>query len=228
MKTMVDKSDASYDGILKDQRGQLVSLASGKLFPIQNPRPEDFDVLDIAHHLAQVNRFSGATRVPYSVASHLCVCAMIASTNGIMKYEEKGQAINPDTMLRWSFAHDFAEFVIGDHIRPVKRSVPALGALEAGVMDGVKEWLGLPEMNDAEKSGLRFIDNLACSSERAVLLPRAESWPGMPEPHPEVVKIVRYQSEKSWDQVRDQFLDLFYMIFEFQHPTWELRSAHTH
>lgn len=220
----MDASDASHDGVLKDGRGQLVSLASGRLFPIQNPRPEDFDIYDVAHHLAQVNRFSGATRVPYSVASHLCVCATIATYEPIMKYTEKVGKVDPDKVLRWAFAHDFAEFVIGDHIRPVKRSVPELGKLEAGVMDGVKEWLKLPELNDAEKSGVRFIDNLACSSEKVALLPNSEPWPGMPNAHPDMVKTVTWMANMRWDEVRDKFLDVYFQIFGFERPTWEIHN----
>lgn len=62
---------------------------------------------DIAHHLALINRYNGATRVPYSVAEH-CVRLSGAELPG-----------DPLAML----LHDAAEAYVGDIIRSQKQSL---------------------------------------------------------------------------------------------------------
>ncbi len=47
-----------------------IQMHSGIQFWPWNPRIEDIDIEDIAHHLSIVNRFHGATIYPWSVASH--------------------------------------------------------------------------------------------------------------------------------------------------------------
>ncbi len=43
---------------------------TGRMVSLLDPKPEDICIEDVAHHLAIVNRFGGATREPYSVAQH--------------------------------------------------------------------------------------------------------------------------------------------------------------
>lgn len=87
---------------------------SHKQFWPLDPRPEDFDIRDIAHHLGMICRYNGACKYRYSVAEH---CVLMSNRV-------------PVEFALDALMHDFAEAYIGDFIRPVKRSMPAFKALE--------------------------------------------------------------------------------------------------
>jgi uncharacterized protein len=91
---------------------------SGKRFYPADPRPEDFAIEDIAHHLSLVNRFTGATVLPYSVGQHSLNCSYMASTPEIA-YE--------------ALLHDRSEAYISDINSPTKRYIPDYQALEKKV-----------------------------------------------------------------------------------------------
>lgn len=198
-------SDASFDGVLgtDDGRGPAAQLYSGALFWPLDPQPEDFNLSDVAHHLAQVNRFSGGTMFPYPVARHLVLCYHLA---GMMPHATTG-------LKRWAIAHDIPEFILGDHIRPVKVAQPVLTKLEKPVMRAVEKWLRLPKLSTAEQGALRYIDNLACSTEKAVLLPNSTEWPGMPDPERSFVNFVRQTERMSSSQIRIEFGRLMSNLF---------------
>ena len=54
-----------------------IQTYTGKAFDLLNPTPEMVEVTDIAHHLALINRFTGATAVPYSVAQHSVLVSQV-------------------------------------------------------------------------------------------------------------------------------------------------------
>ncbi len=60
---------------------------------------------DIAHHLAAVSRYSGATKAPYSVAEHSVIVSLY---------------VPPEHALE-GLLHDATEAYLGDIIRPIKR-----------------------------------------------------------------------------------------------------------
>ena len=79
---------------------------SGHLFDVLNPRPEDVHIEDIAHHLSQLARYTGATARPYSVAQHSCYVS---------------ELVDPSLAL-CGLLHDATEAYINDLNRPVKHS----------------------------------------------------------------------------------------------------------
>jgi hypothetical protein len=91
--------------------GAPVPTFSGRLVHPLAPDPETIVIEDIAHHLAAVNRFNGATLMPYSVAQHSvlvsCCCDPVDSLHGLL--------------------HDAAEAYMGELVKPVKE----LGLLRA-------------------------------------------------------------------------------------------------
>lgn len=89
---------------------------SGLRYWPTDPRPEDIRLLDIAHHLSNICRFTGATREHYSVAQH-CV---------LMSYLPK----MPNSLRMVALLHDAAEAYIGDFARPVKYLVPDMCQLD--------------------------------------------------------------------------------------------------
>lgn len=56
--------------------------ASGQRYRLTGPELDAPRIGDIAHHLAQINRFTGAASRPYSVAEHSLLCEHIAASEG--------------------------------------------------------------------------------------------------------------------------------------------------
>lgn len=80
-----------------------VNASGGQWWPL-DPRPEDFSIEDIAHHLAQICRYGGAPRHFYSVAEH----------SVIVSYHV------PPPLALHALLHDAAEAIVGDTIKPIK------------------------------------------------------------------------------------------------------------
>ena len=55
---------------LNNRKGSWMQTHSGRAFFIEDVRPEDISINDIAHHLSLICRFSGACNSFYSVAEH--------------------------------------------------------------------------------------------------------------------------------------------------------------
>ena len=99
-----------------------------KFWPLQ-PRAEDVNLVDIAHALSNVCRYTGHVRTFYSVAEH---CVRVS------------WACDPKDAL-WGLLHDAAEAYICDIARPVKRQ-PQLAPYrmaEAAVMLAICDHFGL-------------------------------------------------------------------------------------
>jgi 5'-deoxynucleotidase YfbR-like HD superfamily hydrolase len=76
----------------------------------QDPRPEDFDMRDIAHKLSMICRYAGGTIDFYSVAEHCChLHDWFMVQVGSREYAKS------------ALLHDRAEAWMGDQIRPFKR-----------------------------------------------------------------------------------------------------------
>lgn len=104
-----------------------------KFWPL-SPRPGDFDIRDIAHHLAIMSRYGGAVRCPFPIGQH---CVMGAQTL-------------TDPRLRYEFLmHDAAEaYPPGDILRPLKRSddpgVHYLVKIQTNIETALRQQFALP------------------------------------------------------------------------------------
>lgn len=85
--------------------------AGGRAFDLGRPRADDITVTDIAHHLALINRFNGATLRPYSVAEHSLFVAEIA---------ERELGLRDPFGLMAALLHDAHEAYLGDMTYPVQ------------------------------------------------------------------------------------------------------------
>lgn len=83
-----------------------IQTYTGKRFWPYTPRVEDVCIGDIAHHLAARNRFSGATRWPYSVAEHSVRCSWCVGGGA--------------TVRLWALLHDADEAYLPDVPTPLK------------------------------------------------------------------------------------------------------------
>lgn len=95
-----------------DRKGPFqVNAVGGRWYPL-DPRPEDFEIEVIAHHLGNICRYGGAPRDFYSVAEHSVLVSFYV----------------PPAFARHGLLHDAAEAVVGDTIKPIKL-LPEWGAV---------------------------------------------------------------------------------------------------
>lgn len=138
----------------------------GRRLDLENPQFEDIDLLEIAHTLAQANRYAGNTHFAYSVAEHSCLMAGYLAKQGASR-----------DLVLGALLHDAAEFVMGDVPYPLQALLWAVApeakvaykAAQArlNVLIGAHakldpRWLDAPEVHSCD---LRI-----CIDEREVLL----------------------------------------------------------
>lgn len=86
-----------------------IQTYTGKAFDLLRPSADMVCVEDIAHHLALINRFTGATAEPYSVAQHSVLCSYL---------------VEPELALT-ALLHDASEAYVTDVSRPLKEAMRA-------------------------------------------------------------------------------------------------------
>lgn len=112
---------------------------TGKQFYPMDPDPSQIDIVDIAHHLSNLCRFTGAVSQFYSVAEHSVRVAW-----ALRKFHR------PELEM-WGLLHDAPEAYLNDIAMPVKRH-PALSEYrqaEDNLMSAVAYRFGLPPEHPA-------------------------------------------------------------------------------
>ena len=128
---------------------------TGKLFDLADPQPEMFDIIDVAHALSQICRFTGHVEGFYSVAQH----SILASR----WFEREG--FNPEVIFQ-ALMHDCSEAYAGDSSRPLKKACPALRKIHDDIMDVASQafgfaWPMYPEVREID-------DELVCAEGEAL------------------------------------------------------------
>lgn len=136
-------------------RGPYIRMApSGAKFYLQKPRPEDFNLLDTAYHLAGINRYTGGSR--FSVAQHMVVGANMA---------RRFYPQHPLLPARF-LIHDIAESVIGDMSSPLKSLFPNYKELEREYDLAIEERFGVTFIGDQQ---VKELDDRMWLTERLVV-----------------------------------------------------------
>lgn len=150
------------------------------LMPIDFITPGDLTYKEVAHSLAHINRYSGHTSRPYSVAEHSLMCASIANAKGA----------SPAHQL-CVLMHDAHECITGDVTSPVKQMIgPAWHAFETDIQQKVLNSFGLYGAFMECMDLVKLCDLTALASERAALLEyhpmRNRPWPVIDTPGAEI------------------------------------------
>lgn len=141
---------------------------SGRKFTAAEPRAEDVRLVDVAHHLALICRFGGATSKFYSVAEHSCRVA------GWLRREGASACVQLQGLL-----HDAAEAYCGDVPRPLKDA--AFAARELRIGQAIGEALGYDLFADWDQ--VEPADDALLAIEGLMLMP--DGWcelAGLPTP----------------------------------------------
>ena len=130
-------------------RSQWMQTYSGQKFYPMDPRPEEIQILDIAHALSMQCRHNGHVERFMSVAEH---CVLLS------------RLVSPENAL-WALLHGATEAYVGDMIRPLKLHMPEYRAVEDRVMAAIARRFNLegtmpPEVKEAD-SRIRLDERVA-------------------------------------------------------------------
>lgn len=181
-------------GWMLSQSGQTIELGFIRL--------ETIFIEDIAHALAQINRFVGHASRPYSVAEHsLLVCEIAEREFGVR---------DPAALMAF-LLHDAHEAYTSDLSSPMKQ---VLGepwyAVEDGAQRQVLKRFGLQTAFAASRDAIRRADLIALVTERLALLPdRGPQWAAMTDHQPASWADLRSSASFTWEDWRTAFLDRF-------------------
>lgn len=190
-------------------RENEVETPSGRFVNIKMPSAptnvkDPIALEDIAHKLAQVNRWGGSARYPYSVAQHaVFVSRRVEQLGG----DRRQQLIG--------LHHDDAEAWLGDLPRPWKKLMGRLYAKLTDRMDAaIAAALDLPTVGDEDELLMKAADRWTLILEARKLMPsqgrgwaeaRGEDWDllGIPK---RIVTPDYWQGEITWRQARAIYL----------------------
>jgi 5'-deoxynucleotidase YfbR-like HD superfamily hydrolase len=143
-----------------DAQYAWIQTYSGKrVYPL-DPRPENISIIDIAHALSQVCRFTGHVRYFLSVGQHSVLVSRV---------------VPPEHAL-WGLLHDGSEAYLADLARPVKRqaAMSVYRDAEKRLMKAITDKFGLPEEMPAavDEADTRML----LTEKRDALTPSAARW----------------------------------------------------
>lgn len=152
-----------------------IETHSGIPFEPLAPRVEDIRIEDIAHALSQQCRFSGHTRVFYSVAEHCVRVSRCLDARGYAR-----------SVVLWGLLHDASEAYLVDIPKPLKEADTFAGyrKAETAMMETVCRAF---DLHMEEPRGVRIADAVLLATEARDLMPfRPEHWGALKEaPLPE-------------------------------------------
>lgn len=105
-----------------ERNGDWMQTYTGRKFWPLDPRPEDFDIEDIAHSLSMNCRYNGHCIKFYSVAEHSCHLF-----DAFQSKEDK----------KWAILHDAPEAYVSDIVSPLKRDMPEFQKIENRIMSAI-------------------------------------------------------------------------------------------
>lgn len=152
--------------ISPDRTDAWIQTYTGLRFYPWAPTVEMIRIEDMAHAVSFINRWTGATRFPISVAYHMRLVWRLATL------------LFPDRrdVQQWAVVHDCAEGYICDIARPIRRNIPEFEQLDENVTRVIGEFFGLSWPIPKE---VWYLDNLQLGLENKYAV--TERIPGLME-----------------------------------------------
>jgi len=173
LETQNESPDVSAElarGVVGDERGLWMQTYMGMKFYIQDPRPEEIHLYDIAHALSLNCRYAGHCNRFYSVAEH-----------SVHVFREVARRTDDEALRLKALLHDASEAYLCDIPRPIKPYLPGYKQLEERLQDAIFQHFGLepgiPQL-------IHDIDGAILRDETAVLFDATvenwgENWAGI-------------------------------------------------
>lgn len=134
----------------RDGRSWIQTYSGRQFWPL-NARVSDVYIVDIAHALSLICRYTGHVREFYSVAQHSVIASLIV----------------PVEDAKWALLHDAAEAYLCDVARPIKPFLGDYRAIEHNLMRVICSAFGLPS---EEPASVRQADLVLLATERRDLM----------------------------------------------------------
>ena len=183
--------------------------ATGACLDLQFIAQDAIRIEDIAHHLSQINRFTGACIRPYSVAEHSLLVVQIMEDRGV---------INPHVLMA-GLLHDAHEAYCTDLSTPMKAAVgPSWYAVENRVKHAVRQHFAVLVASQSGAHSIESADLAALSTERAQLMPPdGPEWP-CTRMHPPISWVhLDSRHHWTWQDWRQAFLDKYAELEHLRH-----------
>lgn len=146
-----------------------IRLRSGHYFDLADPKPDDFELSDIAGALSKICRFGGQINEFYSVAEHCVHCSRQAEMDGLNIAHQIAALL-----------HDAPEAFCGDVVKPLKVMLRDYDAIEERIERAIGKRFGLATLTSpvvkeidramliAERRALFSADTTLWTGERSV------------------------------------------------------------
>lgn len=156
---------------MTDRRGDWIQTYGGRQYWPLDPRSDEVEITDIAHHLSLLCRFTGACEVFYSVAEHsVHVSHVVQATVAEGEWSFTSDTEAHRAFILRALLHDAAEAYCNDIARPVKRSIEGYAEIEGLNEIAICERFGLPGLVPAQMILLKQADNAMLLAETAALM----------------------------------------------------------
>ena len=171
-------------------RGMFMETFSGGIYYPASPRASEVRLVDIAHHLSMICRFTGACRKRYDVAQHSI---------------HVSYCVPPEHALA-GLLHDAPEAYLNDMGRPLKKAPLMFGYR----IYEHRNWLAIAEhfgLAPVLPKCVHYADNAVLLAERAVLMyPTGRHWA--------IPAVAADIAIHDWtpEQSEQAFLDRFYEL----------------
>ncbi len=189
-----------------------IQTHSGMAFDLSNPGPGMVCIEDIAHALAQINRYTGHAAWPYSVAQHSIMVAEIVAATRDPSTSFPGIELH-------ALLHDSPEYVLNDWSSPLKALIrsglggpgaPVVDQISERVSEAIRRRFGLAPLTGAEHRLIKQADLIALATEKRDLFgpPPCDGWgdaTGFTLPEP----LEKWCEMWEWTFAKQRFLDAF-------------------
>jgi 5'-nucleotidase len=165
-----------------------ISTFSGQVVSLENPRPEQIHIADIARGLARQARFAGQTTHFYSVAQHSVLASRMCSQFPLA-----------------ALLHDATEAYISDIPRPVKSLSPAIKEIEARLFLAIAQRFDIESTIPTEVAD---VDDQLLVTEHRDLQPNGPAWDLLAWPPPTEQLIVPWPACQAEAAFLKRFRDL--------------------
>ncbi|MGV8823997.1 HD domain-containing protein [Methylibium petroleiphilum] len=176
--------------------------SSGQAVDLRFMASETIKIEDIAHHLARIDRYTGACRRPYSVAEHSLLVTELL--------DRRFPHLSSPSILLAALMHDAHEAYTNDLSSPMKQLIgEAWAREERRIQSAVLKRFHLITAWAAAHELVRWADLTALATERRALLPPdGPAWAVETTHQAEDVDFDA-RATFTWEDWRQAFLDRF-------------------
>lgn len=181
---------------------------SGRYIDLLAPTPSDVSAADIAHHLASINRYSGATIRPLSLAEHSLLCVSVA---------RHVLGVTDPVVQLCVLLDDAYKAYLQEDITPMRRAMEHLSPVSAVTRmelrgrfhRAIGEHYRITSAREAARDVIKQAALIALATERRDLIAeQAEDWSVLAGAQPAVGMNLRAHDSMTWKDWKCAWLDV--------------------